>query len=313
MIARNERKRGTMNFVFSQAFEEFVRERTRLGQADVDLAHNLLGLKGEEVRDEKTPNYLDIVLVDNNPRITYTTGAKAAALAEEERFTRRGLRVIARPGSVVQKLLGKEQNGHAMDRFVQAANTFLNPPDMTGFSLLEGEAIWDVFDYDKLCGCGSSWCGARGSCMVSKDVRNARPGIEFYVEHCRVAVYRCPKCDKINSRSIVWVADDGVLYHDRIYGSSNGDHSLVAYMQTQGITDAQNAGLVVHFSREVFEKYDALTFPALDTMHHRCDTCWTLAAQTCPLAEGGVYRYGGEYRWNYGERRSHKAAGDNQV
>lgn len=293
----------------SEIMRKFVNTRYNAGDVDSDLAYYLL--YAAEPSDKK-PDYLDLTLVEGQPRITYILPEKAAGLSDEERFTKRGLRVIGRPASVVQKVIGKEQNGHAMDRFVQSAGVFLTPPDETRFVILSGEDVWLVFNRKNTCYCNAY--NMIRSCMTGEgDQHKDRPGLGFYEEFCQIACMTCPKCGKYESRTILWTDASGKQFHDRIYGTARADHELGTLLQARGVQqlryryDKKGEAFVLMLTPETMAKYDKLGFPSLDSVNYRCDTCVTLSNEACPDYKGNADRYAGGRSWNYGSRSGHGA------
>lgn len=286
----------------TEKMTSFLNERHRLGEADAQIAYRLMILSGARVADPDAPDYLDLVLQDDAPRVTYTTAKKAEGLEYQDRFTARGKRVIARPASVFQKVLGQKVDGYALDRIVGGAGVFLRPATTRELILLSGDDVWTVFTSDQLCSCRSRYAGIR-SCMVHANPKRDRPGIKFYQDHCEIAVMLCQTCHKPTSRSIVWTTDDGVRRHDRCYGNYNDDQLFHRLLREAGIEKFEygTGRYVKTLTAEQFAEYDALSFPALDTMNRRCDTCLTLANGDCPNASG--FR-----TWNYGRRGAHGQA-----
>lgn len=224
----------------SEVMREFLLGRCEAGDVDAAIASTLRRAT-YDAADEHAKVYLDLVEVNGNARITYTTMKRwqeyRAKNPDADCYDREGFRVAARPARIAQELTGIT-DGHALERFATAAQLYLKPLDFSRVHLVAGDDIWYWYNGSHACTCGF----ALYSCMVGA----SRDTLAPYRDGAQLAIVLCETCGGLRARGLIWTdAFSGERYVDRIYYKEAQSGELLRQAARMALNAKEVYGLTV--------------------------------------------------------------------
>lgn len=268
----------------SPQMRSFLDERMNEDREDGTIAYRFSTHMLDD-DDSSAMNFFDVREVDQSPRITYATRATMERREVytghriDDPFKPGGHRTSAKPASVAQKVTGIE-NGRALDVFASAVHSFLlGVPDVV---VVEGDEITRRYSAANHCVCVGLGDLGR-SCMRYPEFSRF---FRFYEHTAKMAAIVCAKCNGTRARAIIWEAENGERFLDRIYGGQTHVEQIRAWAKEQDIPyiwAGLGNGVPKKYGRIVVPVPD-VTFdsaPYLDSLYYWCRTCKVLSNTPC--------------------------------
>lgn len=263
--------------IFHNEFATFLTRRMHDGGPDAEACYRAIAHQIDNSPEET--NYFMGV---ENPRdkkralVSQTSLAamiKAGIPANDRNalWTKGGHRQDIRPGRWLRAMSDIE-DGYALDAFTLAIDSQFGQPDLA-VEFLEGGDITIAYREASHCRCVSIGDLAN-SCMRYDNLRNA---FNIYEKTAKLAVARCPTCQKVRGRAVAWNAGS-VKYIDRRYGTGQVKQLILDTALAAGYIDvwpgevgrSSDRRFVIPFTASVKE---IKAGPYMDSFYYWCRTC----------------------------------------